>query len=75
MYFGAIYLRSGNVWTPAILHGVYDIMVSVPSFFMIEEITTTAEAYGKSISNYSWANVGIGLIFVFLALYLLRKTV
>lgn len=74
MYFGAIYLRSGNVWTPAILHGVYDIMVSVPSFFMIEEITNTAEAYGKSISNYSWANVGIGLIFVFLALYLLRKT-
>lgn len=73
IYFGSIYLRSGNVWTPALLHGVYDIMVSIPSFFMIEEIVDTSQAYGESISNYSWSNVIIGGFFIILSIYLLRR--
>lgn len=72
-YFSAIYLRSGNVWTPAILHGVYDLAVSVSAFFAINEVVDTTAEYAASISNYSWANLGIGLFYILLTAFLLRK--
>lgn len=73
MYFAAIYLRSGSVWAPALLHGVYDIAVSVPSFFFVKEVVDAGVEYGEAISNYSWSNVVIGVVFVLLTLFLLRK--
>jgi len=73
IYFSAIYLRSGSVWVPALLHGVYDVVVSIPSLFMIREILSTREEYGEIISNYSWSNLIFVSVFVFLALFLLRK--
>lgn len=74
LYFSAIYLRSGNVWTPALLHGFYDLAVSVPSFFMIKEVVDTASDYGEAISNYSWSNLIVGLIFIILTMILLRRS-
>lgn len=73
MYFAAIYLRSGNVWVPALLHGLYDIAVSVGSFFIVKEVVDVSADYGTAISNYSWSNVLIGIIFILLTLFLLRK--
>ena len=74
LYFSAIYLRSGNVWTPALLHGFYDIAVSISSFFMINEVVDTASEYGATISNYSWSNLIVGVVFIILTLLLLRKS-
>ena len=72
-YFSALYLRSGSVWTSAILHGLYDLAVSVPAMFYTKEVVDMATDYGEAISNYSWANVAFALVFVGLALFLLRK--
>ena len=58
----AIYLRSGSVWIVALLHGFYDIVVSIPSFFDVKEIVDVSSEYGDTISNYSWGNLVIGLI-------------
>lgn len=74
MYFAAIYLRSGSVWAPALLHGFYDIAASVSSFFVIKEVVDVSGDYGEAISNYSWGNLVVGVIFVFLTLFLLRKS-
>ncbi|MBE6150229.1 MAG: CPBP family intramembrane metalloprotease [Firmicutes bacterium] len=73
MYFSAIYLRSGSVWVVALLHGFYDVVVSIPSFFDVKEIVDVSSEYGDTISNYSWSNLIIGLIFILLTLFLLRK--
>ena len=73
MYFSAIYLRSGSVWVVALLHGFYDVVVSIPSFFDVKEIVDVSSEYGDTISNYSWSNLIIGLIFILLSLFLLRK--
>jgi len=56
MYFSAIYLRSGSVWVVALLHGFYDVVVSIPSFFDVKEIVDVSSEYGDTISNYSWKN-------------------
>lgn len=73
MYFSAIYLRSGNVWVVALLHGIYDLVASIPSLFQSEEIIDTTLEYAESISNYSWGSVIFSLVFVALAIFLLRK--
>lgn len=73
VYFSAIYLRSGSVWVPALLHGFYDIAVSCSSFFMIKEVVDINGEYGDAISNYSWGNVIVGFLFILLSLFLLRK--
>lgn len=73
MYFASIYLRSGSVWTPAFLHGFYDLAVSVPSFFIVNEVVDTTADYAESISNYSWTNLIIAAIYVFITIYLLRN--
>jgi len=72
-YFSAIYLRSGNVWTPALLHGFYDVAVSISSFFVINEVVDTTVEYAESISNYSWANLVVGVVYLVLAAFLLRN--
>lgn len=73
MYFAAIYLRSGNVWTPALLHGFYDLAVSVSAFFVINDVVDTTAEYAEAISNYSWFSALISLFYVALAVFLLRK--
>lgn len=73
MYFAAVYLRSGNVWTPAFLHGFYDLAVSVSAFFIVNDVVDTTEQYAESISNYSWANLIIAAIYVLITIYLLRS--
>lgn len=73
MYLAAIYLRSGSVWTTAILHGLYDLAVCIPDLFSTEEFIDSATQYGESISNYNWLSVLFYFVFVLGAIFLLRK--
>ncbi len=73
IYLASIYLRSGSVWTTVLLHGIYDLVISIPTFFVTDEIVDTIVQYAESISNYSWASALFAAIYVLLALFLLRK--
>lgn len=73
IYLSSIYLRSGSVWTTAILHGVYDLAVSIPNLFNTSEFVDSTTQYGESISNYNWFSVLFSFVFVLGAIFLLRK--
>lgn len=73
MYLAAIYLRSGSIWTTAILHGLYDLVVSIPDLFSTEEFIDSTTQYGETISNYNWFSILFSLVFVLGTIFLLRN--
>lgn len=73
IYLSALYLRSGSVWTTAILHGIYDLAASIPNLFDTEEFVDSATQYGEAISNYNWISVLFSFVFVLGAIFLLRN--
>ena len=72
IYLSALYLRSGSVWTTAILHGIYDLAVSIPNLFKTSEFVDSTTQYGEAISNYNWFSVVFTFVFVLGAMFLLR---
>lgn len=68
MSLGAIYLRTGSLWAVALLHGLMDLLALLPSG--IYGITTMSEMVG----GYSWESLVACLVYVALALFLLRPS-
>lgn len=69
MYFGAIYLRTNNIWLVCLIHGFWDLMASIMFLFKGIEYD-----YGEIISGYSTSNLIPVFGYLFLTIFLLRKS-
>lgn len=68
MCLGAIYLRTGSLWAVALLHALMDLLALLPSG--IYGVATMTEMVG----GYSWESLVACLVYVGLALFLLRPS-
>lgn len=68
MCISAIYLRTGSLWAVALLHGTMDLLALMPSG--IYGVTTMTDMVG----GYSWESLVAYLVYVALALFLLRPS-
>lgn len=68
MSLGAIYLRTGSLWAVAVLHGLMDLLALLPSG--VYGVATMTDMVG----GYSWESLVACLVYVALALFLLRPS-
>ena len=68
IYLAAIYLRTNSVWYVALLHGLWDIAATSTSLFKDTNVDLV-----DTISNYSIINLYPVIVYILLAIYLLRK--
>ena len=64
----AIYLRTGSLWAVALLHAFMDLVALLPSgVYGVADL-------GDMVSGYSWESLVASLVYVALALFLLRPS-
>lgn len=71
LLFGYIYVWSGSLWIPILLHLLFNsVSVIVAYLYEIGEITTNYEEFGESPSIWI---VGVSLMLTIALMYMLRK--
>ena len=67
MFLAALYLRSGSLWPPIIIHAVNDIV----ALMNVTEIAETG-LIQASINAWTWIDFGACIVLAIIALYLIR---
>lgn len=69
MILAAIYIRCGNIWVVALLHALVDFSTDIiPGMF-----TVKVQESGQAAGSTDWSFIIADLVYVFVAVYLLRK--
>ena len=68
IYLAAIYVRTGNIWYNALIHGLWDICASLSFIFIGNEMD-----YGEIISGYNIITLIPAVFYLMFSLFLLRK--
>ncbi|MDO4200056.1 MAG: CPBP family intramembrane metalloprotease [Clostridia bacterium] len=73
--FGAIYVRSRNLWSLAFIHGVYDIMAFGPGRILNTTVSTATQSSGGESFNIIQIIPYIVqmVVYTLIAMFLLRK--
>ena len=74
LLFGAVYLRSGNIWAPILIHTLTDVAGFASSTFLenisdIEDMNQLSQSW-----SWSWSWLIIRLIYIGLTAFLLRPS-
>ena len=72
LLFGAVYLRSGSIWAVIIIHTFTDIAGLAQSTF-IKNVSFTDDVE-EIASNFSWSAIIVRLIYIGIAIFLLRPS-
>jgi membrane protease YdiL (CAAX protease family) len=70
LLFGAVYLRSGSLWAPILVHTLTDIAGLAPSTFLRN--LTDVDSINRL--SFSWLSLLFDLLYLALAVFLLRPS-
>ena len=68
--FSAVYLRSGSLWAPILVHTLTDIAGLAPSTFL----RNISDVENVNQLSFSWGSLLFDLLYVVLAVFLLRPS-
>ena len=68
--FSAVYLRSGSLWAPILVHALTDIAGLAPSIFL----RNISDVENVNQLSFSWSSLLFDLLYVALAIFLLRPS-
>lgn len=68
--FSAVYLRSGSLWAPILVHTLIDIAGLAPSIFL----RNISDVENVNRLSFSWSSLLFDLLYVALAAFLLRPS-